>query len=568
MTARRLGEILTEEFGVAPDAIEAALETQRAKGGRVGEILLKQKAITETLLIQALARQYDIPLLQRPPDDLDVSLAEKIPIQFVKQHHIIPLKRLNGSVLTVMHDPLDLEGIDDLGLVLESPLDLRLAEKERIVALINQIYDKLAASGRTMEGLKEDSLGIDAEALPEAEDLLDVTDEQPIIRLVNSLLYNAIKQRATDIHVEPFERDLVIRYRIDGILYNVLTPPKAAQPTITSRVKVMAGMNIAEKRLPQDGRIRLLIAGKDVDIRVSSVPTAFGERIVMRLLDKSLRLLHLEEIGLDGKELETVHKLIVRSNGIILVTGPTGSGKTTTLYGAISKINSPDKNIITVEDPIEYQIRGIGQIQVNPKIELTFASALRSILRQDPDVILVGEIRDVETAEIAIQASLTGHLVFSTLHTNDSPGALTRLIDMGTEPFLISSSLVAVLAQRLVRTICLSCKEPYEPSASQVVELGVSHSASGGVQFYRGKGCPECLFTGFRGRTGIFELLVVGPEIQEAIVQKTDANVIRRLARSRGMQTLREDGARRVLAGQTTVEEILRVTQEEVLELA
>ncbi|MBI2058758.1 MAG: type II secretion system ATPase GspE [Nitrospirae bacterium] len=567
MTHRKLGEILVQDYGISAEAVENGLEAQKSKGGRIGEILVRQKSINETHLIQALSRQFDIPILQKTPEDLQIELAERIPIQFVRTHHILPLKRENGSILTVLHDPLDIEGIDDLGLVLESPLDLFLAEKDRIVALTNQIYDKLAASGRAMEELKDETLGIDAEALPEPEDLLDVTDEQPIIRLVNSLLYNAIKQRATDIHIEPFEREVVVRYRVDGILYNVHTPPKAAQPTITSRIKVMAGMNIAEKRLPQDGRIRLRIAGKDVDVRVSVVPTAFGERIVMRLLDKSKGLLDLPEIGMGEKDLRMLDVLLKRSNGIILVTGPTGSGKTTTLYAAISKINSPDKNIITVEDPIEYQIKGIGQIQVNPKIELTFANALRSILRQDPDIILVGEIRDAETAEIAIQASLTGHLVFSTLHTNDAAGTLTRLIDMGIEPFLISSSLTAVIAQRLIRTICPDCREAYVPTQSQVEELGINGD-SNGIQFFRGKGCPQCFFTGFMGRLGIFEVLLVDGYIQELIVQKSDANVIKRMARSKGMITLREDGANKVKAGLTTIEEVLRVTQEEVLELA
>lgn len=566
MPKRKIGEILSQDYGVSPDAVDTALATQKTKGGRLGEILLKQKAINETHLIQALSQQFDIPIFGRPPEEVQMDLAEKVPIQFVRQHHILPLRRENGGIMTILHDPLDLEGIDDLSLVLESPLDLYLAEKERIVTLINQIYDKLATSGRAMEDMKEDSLGIDGEPLPEPEDLLDVTDEQPIIRLVNSLLYNAIKQRATDIHIEPFEKDLVVRYRIDGIMYNIHTPPKAAQPTITSRVKVMSGMNIAEKRLPQDGRIRLRIAGKDVDVRVSVVPTAFGERIVMRMLDKSLRLLELEEIGIRADDLARIEKLIHRSNGIILVTGPTGSGKTTTLYGAITKINSPDKNIITVEDPIEYQIKGIGQIQINPKIELTFANALRSILRQDPDVILVGEIRDAETAEIAIQASLTGHLVFSTLHTNDAAGALTRLIDMGIEPFLISSSLAAVVAQRLIRTICPDCKEAYTPPPSQVEELGLDRN-SHKIQFFRGKGCPQCFFTGFKGRRGIFEVLLVDADIQELISKKSDSNVLKRAARGKGMVTLREAGAKKVLAGETTVEEVLRVTQEEVLEL-
>ncbi len=384
--------------------------------------------------------------------------------------------------------------------------------------------------------------------------------------MVNSLLFQAAKDRASDIHIEPFERELTVRFRIDGILYDILSPPKRFQPVIISRVKIMAGLNIAEKRLPQDGRIRIRLAGKDIDIRVSIVPTAFGERVVMRLLDKSTTVLHLEELGLLGAKHDMVSKLIKQSHGIILVTGPTGSGKTTTLYAALSKINTTDKNIITIEDPIEYQLHGVGQIQVNPKIELTFASGLRSILRQDPDVIMVGEIRDLETAEIAIQAALTGHLVFSTLHTNDSFGAMTRLLDMGIEPFLVSSSVIAVMAQRLVRRVCSGCREPYQPAREELEELGISPQRMMGHTIYKpGAGCNQCKRTGYRGRTGIHELLVVDDEIRGLVMKSGDATTIRRAATARGMNTLREDGADKVLDGVTTIEEILRVTQEDLV---
>ncbi|HEY8370360.1 MAG TPA: type II secretion system ATPase GspE, partial [Thermodesulfobacteriota bacterium] len=382
----------------------------------------------------------------------------------------------------------------------------------------------------------------------------------------NSLLFQAVKARASDIHVEPYERELVVRFRIDGVLYNVLNPPKRFQSSILSRIKVMGGLNIAEKRLPQDGRIRIKIAGKDVDIRLSVVPTAFGERAVMRLLDKGSHILDLADIGLAEDHLDKLARLIKRPNGIILVTGPTGSGKTTTLYAALSRINSPDKNIITVEDPIEYQIRGIGQIQVNPKIDLTFANGLRSILRQDPDVIMVGEIRDTETAEIAIQASLTGHLVFSTLHTNDAPGAVTRLIDMGIEPFLVSSSVIAIMAQRLVRHVCTACREFYMPTEAELVDLGLDPSRVPAQGFARGRGCEACMRTGYRGRSGIYELMLVDSGVRDLVMKNADAATIRNYAISKGMRTLREDGIRKLLAGQTTVEEVLRVTQEDVVE--
>jgi general secretion pathway protein E len=415
-----------------------------------------------------------------------------------------------------------------------------------------------------IEGLGAESLDSLATALrEEPRDLLEAADEAPIIKLVNSLLFEAATKRASDIHVEPFERDLLIRYRIDGILYNVLTPPKRLQASIISRIKIMAGLNIAEKRLPQDGRISIKIAGRDVDIRVSAIPTAHGERLVLRLLDKGTLLLQLTEIGLDAERLKTLNRLIRLSHGIVLVTGPTGSGKTTTLYAALNTINAPDKNIITIEDPIEYQLRGVGQMQVNPKINLTFAAGLRSILRQDPDVIMVGEIRDGETAEIAIHASLTGHLVFSTLHTNDAAGAITRLLDMGIEPFLVASSLVAIVAQRLVRVLCPACRHPYHPNGDELAKLGIRANRASEITCFRAGGCDECHSTGYRGRTGIYEILVLDDELRALILSKADANAIKARAMERGMRTLRDDGAQKVLSGVTTTEEVLRVTAED-----
>jgi general secretion pathway protein E len=388
-------------------------------------------------------------------------------------------------------------------------------------------------------------------------------DEAPIIRLVNSLMSQAVKDRASDIHVEPFERELVVRFRIDGILYEIIKPPKRFQNSIISRLKIMAGLNIAEKRLPQDGRIRLKVAGKDFDIRVSSVPTGYGERIVMRLLDRSSVLKALDEIGFSDYNLKAINQIINSSHGIFLVSGPTGSGKTSTLYACLSKINRPELNILTIEDPVEYQLPGVGQVQVNTKIDLTFANGLRAFLRQDPDVIMVGEIRDRTTAEIAIQASLTGHLVFSTVHTNDAPGAITRLVDMQVEPFLVASSLMAVLAQRLVRTICPECKEAYVPTAIELQELGLDSKTT--PHLWRGKGCSTCQNTGYLGRQGIFELMLVEENIRQLILQNADSATIKNKAREQGMVTLREDGAHKVKMGITTVEEVTRVTREENL---
>jgi len=372
-----------------------------------------------------------------------------------------------------------------------------------------------------------------------------------------------VKRRASDIHFESYEKGLVVRYRIDGVLYPVLSPPKRLQASMLARLKIMAGLNIAEQRLPQDGRFGIRTAGKDVDLRVSVLPTSHGERVVLRLLEKDNRLLNLSDIGISPRRLSVMRQLIQLSHGIILATGPTGSGKTTTLYAALSQINAPDKNIITVEDPVEYQLQGISQMQVNPKIELTFASGLRSILRQDPDVIMIGEIRDLETAEIAIHASLTGHLVFSTLHTNDAAGAVTRLIDMGIEPFLVASSVVAIIAQRLVRQVCMACRQAYVPTDEELIRLGVGLSGER-PKLYRGVGCAACAQTGYRGRSGIYEFLVIDDEVRKLIGAKADSTTIQRAAILKGMSTLRQEGAEKVLQGLTTTEEVVRVTQQEV----
>jgi general secretion pathway protein E len=469
-------------------------------------------------------------------------------------------------VVVATTDPLETVALDDLRLLLGVPVKPVLTTGMALLASLNRAYDEVASPAgaeQVMEDITADeSLDQLAHELDEPQDLLDATDEAPIIRLVNSVLFQAVRQRASDIHFESFERGLVVRYRIDGVLYPVLTPPKRFQASIIARLKIMAGLNIAEKRLPQDGRFAIRTAGKDVDLRVSVLPTSHGERVVLRLLEKENRLLNLSEMGFSPERLAVIQQLIQLAHGILLVTGPTGSGKTTTLYAALSQINSPDKNIITVEDPVEYQLLGIGQMQVNPKINLTFAAGLRSILRQDPDVIMIGEIRDRETAEIAIHASLTGHLVFSTLHTNDAASAATRLIDMGIEPFLVASSVVAVLAQRLLRKICPDCRHPYKPSVEELSRLGRDSGPT--VTLYRGSGCPACSQTGYRGRTGIFELLVIDDDIRRLIGAKADSAAIKQAAIAKGMVTLKQEGAARVAQGVTTTEEVMRITQQEI----
>ncbi|MBW2057668.1 MAG: type II secretion system ATPase GspE [Deltaproteobacteria bacterium] len=563
-----LGEILLRHSAITQEQLDEALEIQREKPSSLGEILLRLGYINERDLLKALGRQFGIPFFPHLKDvDIDGELTSKIPIHFAKKYEILPIKRNGESVEVALTDPLNVFPLDDIRLLLGCNVVPVLATSATIIDAINRIYERDSDTAQQIIEDIDEELSLDSlsQELEEPTDLLDASDEAPIIRLVNSMLYQAVNQKASDIHVEPFERDLIVRYRIDGILYNVLNLPKRIQPTIISRIKVMAGLNIAEKRLPQDGRIRIKIAGRDVDIRVSVVPASHGERIVMRLLDKTSTLLKLEDIGFSGGNLEVFSRLIHSPHGIILLTGPTGSGKTTTLYAALTRINSPDKNIITVEDPIEYQIKGIGQIQVNPKINLTFANGLRSIVRQDPDVIMVGEIRDLETAEIAIQASLTGHLVFSTLHTNDSSGAITRLVDMGIEPFLVSSSLLAIMAQRLVRTLCRNCCEPYDPSNEELRGLGIRKEELGGKRLYRAVGCSRCMDTGYSGRTGIFELLLVSDEIRSLIMRRSDSGTIKKAAMKRGMLTLRQDGLQKVLEGITTTEEMVRVTQEDIL---
>ncbi len=475
---------------------------------------------------------------------------------------MVPIITAESQVIAI-NDPLNFQPADDLRLLLQTQnLPIVLASLDAITAAINLAYDMSRASAKDyFEEMSEATADDLISEISETADLLDETSDAPIIKLVNLLVSGAIKDRASDIHVEPYSSSLKIRYRIDGILYDILSLPRRIQSPLTSRLKIMAKLNIAEKRLPQDGRIELKIADRLVDVRVSVLPTAFGERVVLRLLDKSSSILLLSDLGMHDERIKLLEKLIKSPYGIILVTGPTGSGKTTTLYAALSTINRPEINIITIEDPIEYQIDGVGQIQVNPKIDLTFAAGLRSIVRQDPEVILIGEIRDRETAEIAIQSSLTGHLVFSTLHTNDAASSVTRLIDMGIEPFLVTSSIVAIIAQRLVRVLCPHCKEIYTPDEETLANLDLHQSVLQDNTFYRKKGCNLCMQTGFHGRSAIFEIMVVDDNMKRLVLKTSDATQINELAIKQGMITLRQDGIQKVMAGITTTEEVLRVTR-------
>ena len=562
MRHRRIGEILSETSGLTGQDLEAALKIQEEKGGRTGEILIQQGAVTEAELLNALGIQFSLSVITTlPTRDADTSFAEEIPIQFLRNHRMAPVITSNSADL-VINDPLLFQPLDDLRFLTGlKEAEVVLAPHGRILSFINFAYDMNRNSAeQVIEDMHGDETSQILSEIEQTDDLLEDTSDAPVVKLVNLMLSQAVKARASDIHIEHSQHSLKIRYRVDGLLYDMLSPPKHIQSALISRIKIMARMNIAEKRLPQDGRIEIRIADKNIDIRVSTIPVAFGERVVLRLLDKTNVLLNLSDLGMPAERLGEFDRLIQSPHGIILVTGPTGSGKTTTLYAALSTINKTDINIITIEDPIEYQIEGIGQIQVNPKIDLSFAKGLRSIVRQDPDVILVGEIRDRETAEVAIQSALTGHLVFSTLHTNDSASATTRLIDMGIEPFLVTSSMIAILAQRLVRVICADCKEEYSPDAESLQSIGISREMLDGKKICRGRGCPSCLDTGFKGRSGMFELMILDEPVRNLILKTSDANAIKQKAVEQGMFTLRQDGAQKVLSGITTIEEVFRVT--------
>jgi general secretion pathway protein E len=546
-----------------PEADLIEVRKSATNGKSVGEALIQQKVIQETELLSAMSEQFNLPFWHElPTDHVKTDFTKLIPIQYLRRYKMVPLETPKGLTI-VVNDPTNFQPIDDLCRTLgRNDHQLVLSTQAAISTAINMIYDMSRHSAEEFfQEMTEESTEQIISEIEETGDLLDETSDAPIIKLVNLLLSGAVRDRASDIHIEPYQNNVNIRYRIDGILYDMLNLPRRTQSPLVSRIKIMAKLNIAEKRLPQDGRIDIRIGDRNVDIRVSVLPTAFGERVVLRILDKTAEILKLSDLGMDEKNIKIFNEMIKSPFGIILVTGPTGSGKSTTLYAALSTINSPEINIITIEDPIEYQIDGVGQIQVNPKIELTFANGLRSIVRQDPDVILVGEIRDLETAEIAIQSSLTGHLVFSTLHTNDAASAITRVIDMGIEPFLVTSSVIAIIAQRLVRVLCPRCREPYIPDATSLFNIGIDQNDLNKHTIYKKKGCLSCKNTGYRGRTGIFEILVMDDPLKRLVLATSDSNQINELAIKRGMKNLYGDGVRQILNGTTTIEEVLRVTR-------
>lgn len=559
MAAPSFEALIKKGTSVSDDQLKAVLKNVHAKGQPLEDFLSQAHFNTPEEAMAELCKHLGVDFIKDIPiNDIPIDIVVGIPINYAKNNEILPFKQDADKVIVLTTNPLNQKVLDDLRVKFGKRVQPLVTTSVRLQDAINRVYEKSTAALQGLDDIEGEEYDLDDPVI----DLLESGDDDaPVIKLVNTLLFRAVKEKASDIHIEPYERDMVVRFRVDGVLFDIFKPPKKLQNAITSRIKVMGNLNIAEKRLPQDGRIPLKLAGKDIDVRLSSVPTAFGERLVMRLQDRSNVILELEQLGFSADSLTKLDDLLAKTYGIMLVTGPTGSGKSTTLYACLQKINQPDINIITVEDPVEQRVHGVGQIQVNSKIGLTFASGLRSILRQDPDVIMIGEIRDLETAEIAINASLTGHLVLSTIHTNDSAGAFPRLIDMGCEPFLIATSLLGVMAQRLVRVLCPHCKEPHDPSDTELSSIELTRDQVKGHTIYRAVGCDQCNQKGYIGRSVIQELLILTDDIRTMIMQRKDGNSIKREAIKNGMVTLREHGAQKVLAGITTIEELVSSTQ-------
>ena len=562
---RRLGDLLVGEGLISPDQLQRALVEQRGTSEKLGSILVRLNLITEEQLIGFLSRQYGIPSITLSQLDFDPEVLRLVPAQLAKKYEVIPIKRTGNALTLAMSDPTNVFALDDIAFLTNLQVLPVVASQGAIRKAIDRIYDSQASA--ITDVLDELDTELSTVQLVGDEDrsvnvieLKESADEAPLVRLVNMVLVDAIQKMASDIHWEPYEKVFRVRFRIDGVLHEMLTPPKRLEAAIISRLKIMAALDIAERRLPQDGRIKLRYNTREIDFRVSVLPTIFGEKAVLRILDKEALKLDLTDLGFETWSLAQFQAAIRQPYGMILITGPTGSGKTTTLYSAIHTLNAPDVNIMTVEDPVEYNLKGVNQVQVNEGIGRTFASALRSFLRQDPDVILVGETRDLETAQIAIRAALTGHLVFSTLHTNDCPSTVARLADMGVPPFLIASSLVLIVAQRLARRVCDDCRESYHADESMLVPYGHVPSGDGKTTLYRGRGCHNCNFTGMKGRVALYEVMPITDEVRDLILHNAPASELGAAARKQGMKSLRQAGLMKVLDGTTTLEEVLKVT--------
>ncbi len=551
-------DILLERSLITEEHIKKAKEDSKKKGMSIGKILVKTGVVTEDDYAQATAEVLDVPYIDLGNYLVDAAVLKLIPEAVARKHKAIPVFKIGGTLTVAMTDPKDIMTVDDLNRKSKCEIEPVLATEAAILNAIDQYYGVQGSVEDVIKDINKEKKKDKAPVELDSKKLAEIAEEVPVVKLVNLIIMQAVKERASDIHIEPEGDDLKVRFRVDGILQEMFSPPKHLEMALLSRIKILARIDIAEKRRPQDGRFNIRVENREIDMRVSTFPTIYGENIVIRILDKGAVLLGLDKLGFAKKMQKEFESLIKHPHGIILVTGPTGSGKTTTLYSALSVIDTEEKNIITVEDPVEYHLGRIRQSQINPKAGLTFASGLRSILRQDPDIIMVGEVRDKETAEISVQAALTGHLVFSTLHTNDASGALARLLDMGMEPFLISSSVIGILAQRLVRKVCEKCKESYKPSGEDLKGFRVKTA-----KLFRGKGCKHCKNTGYRGRIGLFELLVVNEEIRKLIVSRASSDVIKKAAIGTGMKTLSDDGLDKALKGITTVDEVVKVTREE-----
>jgi type IV pilus assembly protein PilB len=560
--AARLGDMLVKATLITKEQLAKALQQQETSGGRIGTNLVKLGFISEDDITSFLSRQYGVPSINLSHFEIDTAVIKLIPSEIAQKHQVIPINR-TGSVLTVaMADPSNIFAIDDMKFMTGFKVEPVVASETSIKNAINKYYD----SAGMVEDIMKDFDDRDVEALKDGEDNVNVAElgqaaeDAPVVKLVNLILTDAIKKGASDIHIEPYEKTFRVRYRIDGVLYEVMQPPTRLKAAITSRIKIMAQLDIAERRLPQDGRIKIKMAGREMDFRVSSLPTLFGEKVVLRLLDKGSLQLDMTKLGFESHALTDFESGLLMPYGMVLVTGPTGSGKTTTLYSALNRLNTTETNIMTAEDPVEYNLPGINQVQMKAEIGLNFAAALRSFLRQDPDIIMVGEIRDYETAEIAIKAALTGHLVLSTLHTNDAPSAISRLLNMGVEPFLVAASTNVILAQRLARRICQSCREPAPVPSQVLLNVGFAPEEASTIVPVRGKGCMACSDTGYKGRVALYEVMLIRENIKEAILQGASVSELRELGRKNSMRTLREAGLQKIREGMTSLEEILRVT--------
>src|SRR5574341_28421 len=564
---RRLGDLLVADGLLAREQLQKALAEQKGSTEKLGSILIRLGFINEEQLIGFLSRQYGVPSITLSQLEIEPEVLKLVPAPIAKKYEVLPVRKMGNSLALAMADPTNVFALDDISFMTNLQVLPLVASQTAIKKAIDRNYEsKTEAITSVMQDISADLQNVEVLEGEEETGKVDVfelkesADEAPVVKLVNMVLVDAIQKGASDIHFESYEKVFRIRFRMDGVLHEMLSPPKRLESAILSRLKIMSNLDIAERRLPQDGRIKLRYSSREIDFRVSTLPTIFGEKAVLRILDREALKLDLTQLGFDPWSLEKFNEAIHQPYGMVLITGPTGSGKTTTLYSAIHTINAPDVNIMTAEDPVEYNLKGINQVQINDEIGRTFSAALRSFLRQDPDVILVGETRDLETAQISIRAALTGHLVFTTLHTNDCPSTVARLIDMGVQPFLLSSALLLVLAQRLGRRICKDCRDPFPGHEEDLVPFGHVPQGLGKVTFYKGKGCANCNFTGMKGRVAIYEVMPITEELRDAILRGAPTAELRSLAQNQGMKTLRQSGLAKVLDGTTTAEEIVRVT--------